>query len=304
MKTVIEEMNENNYNGKINFEKEFDKALENEMFKEFVSKIKLDRKKMMKYTTTLEECCTNYNTCINCKGLINCPYKLAGYCYLPNVIDGRLEFDYKPCKYLKKQKEKTKYQDNVYTLDVPIDIKEASIKNINNNDSNRYDAIIWINTFLGNYKKGKIGKGLYLYGNFGCGKTYLISALFNELAKNDVKSAIIFWPEFLRDLKASFATDFKQKYEYIKKVPLLLIDDIGAEVTTPWGRDEILCPLMQYRMEAHLPTFFTSNLDMESLEEHLKVTKDQVNSIKAKRIIERINQMTEQITMISKNLRG
>ena len=59
-----------------------------------------------------------------------------------------------------------------------------------------------INTFLGNYKKNKVSKGLYLSGNFGSGKTYLISALFNELAKEGVKSAIVFWPEFLRDLKA------------------------------------------------------------------------------------------------------
>ena len=29
---------------------------------------------------------------------------------------------------------------------------------------------------------GKETKGLYLHGNFGAGKTYLIAALFNELA--------------------------------------------------------------------------------------------------------------------------
>lgn len=82
---------------------------------------------------------------------------------------------------------------------------------------------------LKNIKKRKRQKDLYLYGNFGCGKTYLIAAMFNELAKKGYKSAIIFWPEFLRNLKTSFTTDFKEKFEHIKKVPLLLIDDIGAE---------------------------------------------------------------------------
>ena len=145
---------------------------------------------------------------------------------------------------------------------------------------------------------------LYLHGNFGCGKTYLIAAMFNELAHKNIKSAIIFWPEFLRDLKESFSSDFKEKFEYVKKVPLLLIDDIGAESTTAWGRDEIFCPLIQYRMQEGLPTFFTSNLDINMLEEHFSVTKDKIDIIKSRRIIERINQMTDKIEMISKNLRN
>ena len=114
----------------------------------------------------------------------------------------------------------------------------------------------------------------------------------------------MFWPEFLRDLKASFSSDFKEKFEFVKKVPLLLIDDIGAEATTVWGRDEIFCPLVQYRMQEHLPTFFTSNLDLKALEEHFSVTKEKVDHIKARRIIERINQLTDQVSMVSKNLRG
>ena len=142
-----------------------------------------------------------------------------------------------------------------------------------------------------------------MYGNFGCGKTYLIAAMFNELAKKGYKSAIIFWPEFLRNLKTSFTADFKEKFEHIKKVPLLLIDDIGAENTTAWGRDEIFCPLIQYRMQENLPTFFTSNFDLKALEEHFSFTKDSVEKVKARRIIERINQLSETKEMISKNLR-
>ena len=97
-------------------------------------------------------------------------------------------------------------------------------------DKKRHETILWLTKFLNNYEKDNHLKGLYLSGNFGCGKTYLISALFNDLARKNIKSAIIFWPEFLRDLKASFDTDFKEKFEIIKNSPLLLIDDIGAEV--------------------------------------------------------------------------
>ena len=304
MKSVIDEMNDHGFIGRNDVLKNFNDAKENKYFLELVSKLGLPDEKLMKYTTFLEECSLNYYTCSKCKGLINCPFKLAGYSYLPRVVDDRLEFDYQPCKYKKKDIKNNSFKENVFSFQVPRDVVDANMDSIYSNDSNRYDAILWVNTFLGNYRKGNVSKGLYLYGNFGSGKTYLISALFNELAHDGVKSAIVFWPEFLRDLKSSFSLDFKDKYEYIKNIPLLLIDDIGAEATTAWSRDEIFCPLVQYRMQEHLPTFFTSNLDLKALEEHFSVTKDKVDHIKARRIIERIVQLTDQVTMVSKNLRG
>ena len=93
------------------------------------------------------------------------------------------------------------------------------------------------------------------------------------------------------------------KFNAIKKVPLLLIDDIGAENVTNWGRDEVLGTILQYRMEENLPTLFTSNLTIEELEKHLMATSKEIDIVKARRIIERIEQLTENKTMISKNLR-
>ena len=78
---------------------------------------------------------------------------------------------------------------------------------------------------------------------------------------------------------------------------------IGAESATAWSRDEILCPILQYRMDEKLPTFFTSNLDLISLENHYAITSKGDEIIKAGRIISRINQLSEYKEMISKNLR-
>ena len=129
--------------------------------------------------------------------------------------------------------------------------------------------------------------------------------MFNELAKDGVKSAIIFWPEYLVNLKSSFGqSDYQEKIDKIKKVPLLLVDDIGAETTTSWSRDEVLCPIMQYRMQEGLPTFFTSNLDIDLLEQHLATSKNGIEEVKAKRVIERIIALTEKEDLISKNYRN
>ena len=160
--------------------------------------------------------------------------------------------------------------------------------------------------FYDNYKKGEKIKGLYLYGNFGCGKTYLISALFNELAKKGVRSTIIYFPELLRSLKASFGNiedNYAERFDMVKEANLLLLDDIGAEKLSDWARDEVLGVILQYRMEEHLPTFFTSNLSLKELEEHLQIGRSSEDKIKARRIIERVRYLTEELEMNSVNRR-
>jgi len=96
---------------------------------------------------------------------------------------------------------------------------------------------------------------------------------------------------------------YEERFEYIKKVPLLLIDDIGAENLSAWGRDEILGPILQYRMDEHLPTFFTSNLTLTELEDHLSVASGKTDKVKARRIVERIKQLTVPLELIGKNRR-
>ena len=220
---------------------------------------------------------------------------------MPINVDGTITFNYKPCKYKEALDNKNMFLKNVKYFNTPEYLKEATLDNIYKEDKHRLETINYLLDFLDDYEAGKNPKGLYLHGNFGCGKTYLISAIFNELAKKGYRSSIVFWPEFLRQ---AFYDDFKDKFEYVKKVPLLLIDDIGAEGLTAWNRDEILCPLLQYRMDNMLPTFFTSNLSMKELSNHLANSKTDVDLVKAGRIISRIEQLTKDIEMISKNLRS
>jgi primosomal protein DnaI len=148
-------------------------------------------------------------------------------------------------------------------------------------------------------------KGLYLTGNFGCGKTYLVSAALNELAKKDHQIAIIYYPEFLRSLKESFGDSetYNEKFRLVKRTEILLLDDIGAETMTEWSRDEVLGTILQYRMQEGLVTFFTSNLTIKELEEHFSYSTKGIEKVKAQRIIERIKYLTEEMTLISENKR-
>ncbi len=283
--------------------KSYNEALQNADFKKFVSKIKLSETELIKYTSQLETSFNEYQNCLNCKSILECKNQVPGYAYLPKISDNKLQFSYTPCAFQKKLLKDNKYQKNIFLSDVPKEIKEASMAKIYTDDKKRLKIVEWLTNFMTAYKTNHNLKGLYLSGSFGSGKTYLIAAMFNELAKENIKSAIVYWPEFLRGLKGSFNTDFNSRFDQIKHVPLLLIDDMGAENTTAWGRDEILGPIMQYRMQEQLPTFLTSNLTLKELEQHFSVTKDNVDTVKARRIIERIEQLTDNIELISKNLR-
>ena len=275
------------------------KALEDEAFRRLITQYKIDEEVGMKYTSRLMDSSKEHTNCSNCPSLAACSNSVRGFCLTPKQNKNTINFSYDMCKYLKKEE----YRENVQIFDVAKDIKNASIKNIYTNDKNRIEIIKAIKNFINEYKKGNNPKGIYLHGSFGSGKTYLISALFNELAKSGTTSVIIHTPELLRSLKDSFSTDYSEKFYLLKHTPLLLLDDIGAEYLTAWGRDEVIEPILQYRMDEELPTFFTSNFTILELEKHFTTASNSIDKVKARRIIERIKQLSVEVELISKNLR-
>ncbi len=284
-----------------NLLKSYVEACKNEDFKKLIKRLNISEDVAVKYTSKLERTLEELNKCSKCKSLLECKNKVSGCVYFPKEENNRLNFDYVECKYKKAYDKEEKLKTIVF--DEPLAIKNASMKDIDLTDKKRKEVIKWINTFYKEYKKDKHLKGLYLHGSFGSGKSYLIAALFNELAKSGVKSIIVYYPELLRSLKESFNDDFDERMQALRNADLLLIDDIGAESVTPWCRDEILGTILQYRMDSKLPTFFTSNLNKEELSMHLASTKNGVDIVKSKRIIERINQLTVDMELISENRR-
>ena len=306
MKSISKVINENYYINKDKLEKDYKEALsKNKQMQKIVKELNLPDDYLMKYTTKLEESASELKNCSKCKSLTECKNSYNGYIFYPELLNDNLVFDYIPCKYKQKLDEQNKYQKNIYLFELPKEIKEASMKNIDLDDPNRFELIKWLKNFLDTYEKNKGIKGLYLNGNFGCGKTYLISACLNELAKRDHKIAIIYYPEFLRSIKESFGNpdEYNSRFNFIKKTELLLIDDIGAETMTEWSRDEVLGTILQYRMQEGLTTFFTSNLTIKDLEQHFSISSKGVEKVKAKRIIERIKQLTIEMTMVGINKR-
>ena len=97
----------------------------------------------------------------------------------------------------------------------------------------------------------------------------------------------------------------EDKLELYKKARILMLDDIGADSMSSWIRDDVLGVILQYRMQEQLPTIFTSNFNMEQLEkEHLTQSqRGEMEPLKAKRIMERIRFLSEEVEMSGENRR-
>ena len=271
------------------------RACRNPEFQKLVASLELTAKEAMNYTSKLEEYLQEENNCKNCHGLYECKNKIRGYTNYPQKYNNHLMFSTEAC-YFKSQEFK-KIKESTTALQ---ELETSSLKTIDTSDKNRYKLIKWVTNFIKEYDYGKNIKGLYLHGNFGCGKTYILSACFNEMKKRGFRTKIVYLPDLLRTIKGDFEA-MNYIMDELCNIDILLIDDIGAEKVTDWGRDEILGTILQSRMNEHKTTFFTSNFTIKELEEHL--SNKGVDKVKANRIIERIKQLTIDMEMLGANMR-
>jgi primosomal protein DnaI len=236
----------------------------------------------------------------------NQPLLQAGYEPYLRVDNGLIEVAYR----LSQQGvalAKTKSEKNKITvLNLPDNLKDITFADYRDIDGRNaaYGATIdLLNQFIAKFPNQYI-RGLYLSGPFGIGKTYLMGALANELAQNNVASTLVHFPTFAVQMKQAI-NDHKvwDRLQKIEKTPVLILDDIGADALSPWVRDEVLGVILQYRMQEQLTTCFTSNFNMAELEQYLSETTQGTEVVKAQRIMERVRFLAQEYEMTGPNIR-
>lgn len=274
-------------------------ASQDDMFKKVTNRLKMDDEILMKYTSKLENTACELKNCSKCKSIDRCNNEVLGHVYYPNGHDTFIDFVYRPCKYFKENtlKNKTTF------FETPKILMNASLSELIN-EKERTTILKYIKDFLKKKINNENVKGLYLSGNFGSGKSYILSALLNELSNKGFRTVNVYYPSLLKRLKSSFSDDnYDDVIDEIMTCDILLIDDIGAENNSAWARDEVLGTILQYRMDNDLTTFFSSNFTIEELEGVLSETSKGNDQIKARRIIERIKYLTIEEKLVSVNKR-
>lgn len=290
--------NISNNNITTDLKKDYQANLKDSTFKDLVTKFHITEQMGMLNNSKLMDSTNELKNCAKCKGLYSCQNKVTGHYLYPKIEDNILDLVYVPCKYKKENDRLLELRSTSSK-----ELENARFKDIDITDKNRVKVIKWLKAFYDEYDGIKDLKGLFLHGSFGSGKTYLIYALLNELKINKKDNYLaLYFPEILRTLKDDWST-YQERIDSYCTIPILLIDDIGAETVSDWGRDEVLGTILQSRMNNHLTTFFTSNLTIEELEYHLSLTKTSMDKVKARRIIERIKQLSLDIEMIAENKR-
>ncbi|WP_182102152.1 primosomal protein DnaI [Niallia taxi] len=242
--------------------------------------------------------------CQKCPSLGQCINMMQGYHPKLVINRGAIDIQYDVCPRKIMDDSQKKKEKLIRSLHVPKDILKASFNTLDIGQE-RAQAVRAAINFVKQYEPGQRQKGLYFFGEFGVGKSYLLGAIANELSQMQVSSMIVYVPELFREMKSSIADNtLNDKIESIKREPVLMLDDIGAETMSSWIRDEVLGPILQFRMLENLPTLFSSNFDFGGLEYHLTYSqRGEEEKMKAMRVMERIRYLADPIHVKGENKR-
>ena len=109
---------------------------------------------------------------------------------------------------------------------------------------------------------------LVLQGTYGCGKTHLAAAIANFVVDLNIQTLFITVPDILDSLRFSYddpTSTFEQRFDEIRNVPLLILDDFGTQNATEWAQEKLF-QIMNYRYVNKLPIVLTTNVDIRTIE--------------------------------------
>ena len=231
-------------------------------------------------------------------------YIAKGYKPILVMNHGYADVSYEETPELIAAEKEAAIKNRLKLINLPASLKKASLAQVDLDDLGRLPVFEKLLAFVEQYPA--IQKGLYLYGDFGVGKSFMVAALAHDLSeKRGVSSTLLHYPSFVIDAKNAISDgNVKTLVDEIKLSEVLILDDIGAEQSTPWVRDEILQVILQYRMQENLPTFFTSNFNFEDLEKHFAKGKNGNDETwEARRVMERIRYLAEETRLEGVNRR-
>ena len=231
-------------------------------------------------------------------------YIAKGYKPILVMNHGYADVSYEETPELIAAEKEAAIKNRLKLINLPASLRKASLAQVDLDDLGRLPVFEKLLAFVEQYPT--IRKGIYLYGDFGVGKSFMVAALAHDLSeKRGVSSTLLHYPSFVIDVKNAIGDgNVKTLVDELKLSEVLILDDIGAEQSTAWVRDEILQVILQYRMQEDLPTFFTSNFNFDDLEQHFAKGKHGNDETwEARRVMERIRYLAEETRLEGVNRR-
>lgn len=106
-------------------------------------------------------------------------------------------------------------------------------------------------------------QGILFYGEKGTGKSFYAACIANALADEKVLTAFVTTVNLMAQMQSNW--DRTDVLSVVGKIPLLVLDDLGAERETSYSA-ELIYSVIDTRNAAKLPTIITTNLDKAEME--------------------------------------
>jgi DNA replication protein DnaC len=139
------------------------------------------------------------------------------------------------------------------------------------------------------------GRGLWLYGDVGTGKTTLAMLVSKTALEAGRSVAIYSLPRLLAEIRDTFEEGSRRSYtdllDRLAEVDLLHVDDVGTEKTSAWVLEQLYA-IVNARYEDQRSIVLTTNLDREQLAE-------QINP----RTVSRLEEMCEELPLFGSDHR-
>lgn len=110
-------------------------------------------------------------------------------------------------------------------------------------------------------------------GPSGSGKTYLASAIVNHRISHGKSALFITSTDLLDYLRGGYDDDselgFIDLFDQVRQAELLVLDDVPARPSTPWGQERLF-QLLAWRHSQRLPTVITLRGDPNHLDDFIR----------------------------------
>lgn len=137
------------------------------------------------------------------------------------------------------------------------------------------------------FERFKQGRGTYLYGLTGRGKTWAAACCVRLAVSQGRKARLMTTKALLDAVKAEYDGGERGALKRAERYELLALDDLGMERTTEWAM-ETLTGLIDARVADGLPTVITSNYSLGDL-------RDRWGGMQGARIASRIAGACERV---------
>lgn len=107
--------------------------------------------------------------------------------------------------------------------------------------------------------------GIFITGPTGTGKTHMLLGFCWEHLRKGTDLLFYNVPQMLAKLRKDMQDEkYDKTLERLQNVPILALDDLGAEKQTEWALEQIFL-IVDYRTMRRLPIFATSNFGSDGL---------------------------------------